>query len=64
MRLYWLLSTFAAGLILSQLGPSPTASITIVAALGAIALAALPGLLLIRRRLNWDLMDLVLWTIS
>lgn len=63
MRLYWLAATFAAGLVLAQLGPASTAWLFFWACLGALALAGLPAFLLLRRRLSWGLMDLVVWTL-
>lgn len=64
MRAYWLAATFAAGLVLAQLGPAPGGWLAFWVFLGAVALAALPALLLLRRRLSWDLMDLVVWTLD
>ena len=63
MRLYWLAATFAAGLVLAQLGSASTAWLFFIAAAASLALAGLPALLLLRRRLSWGLMDLLVWTL-
>ena len=66
MRIYWLAATFVAGLVLAQLGPTSAPWVPLALFLGAVALAALaamPALVLLRRRLSWDLMDLVVWTL-
>ena len=63
MRVYWLMATFTGGLILAQLGPASVAWIGFWAFLAALAMAGLPALLLLRRRLSWGLMDLVVWTL-
>lgn len=63
MRLYWLAATFIAGLVLAQLGPASTAWIFFWLFVGALGLAGLPALFLLKRRLSWDLMDLVVWTL-
>ena len=62
MRLYWLLSTFGAGVILAQLGPASTGWLVACLAFGALAAAALPIYLALQRRLSWGLVDLVVWT--
>ncbi len=63
MRLYWLAATFACGVVLAQLGPASTGWIFFWACATALALAGLPAFLLLRRRLSWGLMDLVVWTL-
>ena len=63
MRLYWLAATFAAGLVLAQLGSASIAWIFFWAFVAALGLAGLPALLLLRRRLSWGLMDLLVWTL-
>ena len=63
MRLYWLLATFGAGVILSQLGSSPTGWLVFWAAVAALGLAGLPVVMALQRRFSWGLMDLVIWTL-
>lgn len=63
MRLYWLAATFVAGLLLSRLGPASTAWAFLALFAAALGLAVMPALLVLRRRLSWGLMDLVVWTL-
>ena len=62
MRVYWLLATFAAGVILSQLGTVSTAWIVFWIFLFVLGSASLPVFGILRRRSSWGLMDLLVWT--
>jgi hypothetical protein len=63
MRVYWLLATFLAGVILAQLGPVSAAWLALALGVGILTLAGMPALVLLRRRFSWNLMDLVIWTL-
>ena len=63
MRVYWLLATFGAGLVLSQLDSSAATWLGLALGLGALVVAATPALMLLRRHFSWGLMDLLVWTL-